>query len=262
LIYAGCDLGIVSAKAAVLDNGDILALEVLPYRNHPAQAAVEVLDLALTKAGLSGEDIDRCLSTGFGKKAVPHADGCIPEMLCLHRAVRELNTQIRTVIDVGGHTLTAFNIDRAGRISESAITDRCAAGTGKLIEVMAKALEMPVDELSRASMDSVNPIRITSQCVILAESDVISCVNDGSDVLDIFAGVASAVAAKVAGLVRRVSVDEEVAMVGGVAKNPIVVRDLENELRLKLADLGGVDPQVVAAFGAALLAREGESGLP
>ena len=214
---------------------------------------------ALTKAGLSEEQIDCCLSTGFGKEAVPYADGVIPDITCFHRAVRELNPKIRTVIDVGGHSFTAFNIDHAGRISPEAITDECAAGKGKFIEVMAKALEMPVDELSRASLSSDNPIRVTSQCVIFAESDVISHVNDGYDVFDIFAGIAFSVAAKIAGLVRGVNVDAEVALVGGVAKNSIVVRDLEKELGLKLASLGGVDPQVIGAFGAALMAKERET---
>ena len=262
LVHIGCDLGIASAKMAVVRNGEILALAVLPYSNHPAQAALAVLDLALARAGASRSDVDRCLSTGFGRKAVPYSDASLPEMLCLHRAVKELNPAVRTVIDAGGHSLTAFNIDGNGRIAESAITDKCAAGTGKFIEVMAKALEMPVEDLSRAALSSTKPVRITNQCVILAESDVISYVNDGSDVLDIFAGVASAVAAKITGLVRRVNVDEQVAMVGGVAKNPIVIRDVEKELRLKIADLGGMDSQVVGAFGAALLARDGDPGLP
>lgn len=255
MIYAGCDLGIVSAKAAVIQNSDILAFEILPYKNHPREAAVEVMDKALAEVGLSREQIDRCLATGFGKKAVPYADGVIPDMICLHRAVRELNPKIRTVIDVGGHSFAAFNIDDNGRISASAITDKCAAGTGKFIEVMAKALEMPVEELSRASLGSKNPVPITSQCVIFAESEVISHINDGYDRFDIFAGTASAVAAKIVGLVKRIDVNEEVAMVGGVAKNSIVVRDLEKKLGLKFASLGA-DPQVLGALGAALIAKD------
>ncbi|MCK4964225.1 MAG: 2-hydroxyglutaryl-CoA dehydratase [Dehalococcoidia bacterium] len=259
MIYAGCDLGILTAKVAIIENNDILAYGILPYRNHPKRAAVEVMDRALADAGLSQEQIDCCLSTGFGKKAVPYADGVVPDMVCLHRAVRELNPETRTVIDVGGHSFTAFNIDDNGKISESAITDKCAAGTGKFIEVMAKALEMPVEGLSQASLGSNNPIPMTNQCVILAESEVISHINVGYDRFDIFAGVAAAVAAKIVGLVKRISVDEEVAMVGGVANNGIVVRDFERKLGLKLADLGGVDPQILGAFGAALTAKEGRS---
>lgn len=256
LIYAGCDLGIVSAKVAIIENNDILAYGILPYRNHPREAAVEVMDKALADAGLSQDQIDCCLSTGFGKKAVQYADGVVPDMVCLHRAVRELNPTVRTVIDVGGHSFTAFNIDDNGKVSASAITDKCAAGTGRFIEIMAKALEMPVEGLSRASLGSDNPILVTNQCVILAESEVISHINAGYDRFDIFAGIAAAVAAKIVGLVKRIDVDEEVAMVGGVAKNGIVVRAFEKKLWLRLANLGGVDPQVVGAFGAALVAKD------
>ncbi|MEE8372139.1 MAG: acyl-CoA dehydratase activase [Dehalococcoidia bacterium] len=261
MIYAGCDLGILSAKAAVIRNGDVLAFEILPYRNLPRQAAVEVMDKALAAAGVTREDVEYCLATGFGKKAVAHADGAVPHIMCLQRAVLGLNPGVRTVIDVGGHSFTAFNIGDNGKITESSITDMCAAGTGKYLEVMASALEMPVEELSQASLKSKNPLPVTSQCVILAESDLITYVNDGHDELDIFAGIASSVAAKIVGLVKRISVNEEIAMTGGVAKNGIVARELERGLGLKLANLGGVDPQVLGAYGAALLAREGEPGL-
>ncbi|UCC60333.1 MAG: 2-hydroxyglutaryl-CoA dehydratase [Dehalococcoidia bacterium] len=256
MIFAGCDLGILSAKVAVIRGSDILASEILPYKNHPQQAAVEVMDRALAKADISREQIDYCLSTGFGMRAVTYADNIVPPTLCLHRAIRELNPRVRTVIDVGGHSFTAFNIDDNGKVSESAITDKCAAGTGRFIEVMAEALEMSVEELSRVSLTSNSPLRVTGQCVILAESDVISHVHDGNDPVDIFAGIASAVAAKIAGLARRISVNEEVAMTGGVAKNCIVVRDFEKEIGVKLADLDGIDPQLVGAYGAALMARE------
>ena len=259
MIYAGCDLGILSAKAAIIENNKTLAYEILPYRNHPKQAAVEAMDKALAYIGLSQERIDCCLSTGFGKKTVPYADGVVPDMVCLHKAVRELNPMVRTVIDVGGHSFTAFNIDDNGKVSASAITDKCAAGTGKFIEVMAKALEMPVEGLNQASLGSNNPVLITNQCVILAESEVISHINAGYDRFDIFAGIADAVAAKIVGLVRRISVDEEVAMVGGVAKNGIVVRAFERKLGLKLTNLGGIDPQVIGALGAALMAKERRS---
>ena len=255
-IFAGCDLGILSAKVAIIKGSDILAFEILPYKNHPKQAAIEVMDRTLAKAGLSAEQIDYCLSTGFGKRAVPYADGIMPATLCLHRAIRELNPKVRTVVDVGGHSFTAFNIDNNGKVSESAITDKCAAGTGRFIEVMAEALEMSVEELSRVSLASNNPLRVTNQCVIFAESDVISHVHDGNDPVDIFAGIASAVAAKIAGLVRRISVNEEVAMTGGVAKNCIVVRDFEKELGVKLANLAGIDPQLIGAYGSALMAEE------
>jgi len=260
LIVAGCDLGIVSAKAAVIQNGQMLAFEILPYKGHPKQAAIEAMDRAFAKAGLSAEKIEYCVATGFGRNAVPCADEVVGDLVCLHRAIREVNTAVRTVIDVGGHSFRAFNIDDNGRVSETAVTDKCAAGTGRFIEIMANALEIPVEELGRVSSGSESPAPITNQCVVLAESEVISLINDGYDRFDIFAGVAASVAARITGLVRRIDVNEEVAFVGGVAKNALVVNELERRLRVKFASLSGLDPQMVGAFGAALLARDGRRG--
>ena len=243
MIYAGCDLGIVAAKAVILQDGRLLAAEVLPYKSHPRAAAVEVMEKAVIGAGLSAG------------KVVPGADEVVHHIMCLHRAVRELNPRVRTVVDVGGHTLTAFNIHDSGGLGASAITDMCAAGTGRFIESMARVLEMSVDDFCGAASQSANPARITSQCVVLAESDVISHINDGAEPHDIIAGIAASVAHKIAGVVRRVDVNEEVALVGGVARNAAVVRDLERDLGLGFAELDGVAPQLVGAFGAAMLAR-------
>jgi predicted CoA-substrate-specific enzyme activase len=253
LIYAGCDLGILSAKAAVIRDGEVLAFEILPYRNLPRQAAVEVMDRAFAAAGVTREQVEYCLATGFGKNAVACADGIVAHIMCLQRAILKLNPKVRTVIDVGGHSFTAFNMYPDGRIAETSITDMCAAGTGKYLEVMADALETPLEELSRSSLSSTNPLPITHQCVVLAESDLITYVNDGHDPLDIFAGIGSSVAARIAGMVKRIAI--------GVARHPIVARELEKELGLKLAGLGGVDPRLLGAYGAAILASEGEPSL-
>jgi len=256
VIYAGCDLGIIAAKVAIIQNGDILAFEVLPYECHPKQAAEEVMDKALAKAGLRREQISCCLSTGFGKDAVSYAKGNVAPMVCVHRAIKKLNPKIRTVMDVGGHTFRAFNTtEDSSRIVEIAVTDQCAAGTGKFIDVMADVLEKPVEELSQAALSSNNPISVSNTCVIFAESEVISAIHSGHNALDIFAGIASGVAAKIMGHLTRIAVIKEVAIVGGVAKNAVVVRELENKLGLKFANLE-VDPQVVGALGAALIAKD------
>jgi (R)-2-hydroxyacyl-CoA dehydratese activating ATPase len=259
LIYAGCDLGTISAKAVIIENGNILAAEILPYKNLPKQAAIQVMEMAKNKAGLTKENISYCLSTGFGKKAVPFTDKDLPESVCLSRAARKLNPEIRTVIDAGGSSIKAFNLDNTGRVTASAANEKCAAGTGKFLEVMAQALEMPIEELSVAALESKNPLPISSQCGVFAESEVITHVNDGHDRLDIFAGISLSVAAKVAAVVRRVSLDQPMAIIGGLAKNPIVVRDIEKELGLSFIEIS-MDPRAVAAYGAALVAEERKAG--
>jgi (R)-2-hydroxyacyl-CoA dehydratese activating ATPase len=255
LIYAGCDLGTISAKAVIIENGTILAAEILPYTNLPKQAAIEVLEKAVQKSGLTRDRIASCWSTGFGKKAVSFADKDVPELVCLSRASRKLDQEIRTVIDAGGSSIKAFNLDNAGKVTTSAANEKCAAGTGKFLEVMAQALEMSIEELSVAALESIHLLPITSQCGVFAESEVITHVNEGHDRLDIFAGISLSVAAKVAAVARRIGLDQPVALVGGLAKSPIVVRDLEKELGLSFVQLT-LDPRVVAAYGAALAAEE------
>ncbi|MBL7174331.1 MAG: hypothetical protein ISS66_00775 [Desulfobacteraceae bacterium] len=255
MIYAGCDLGTVTAKVVIIENDDIVASETVAYKNLPKQAAVEVFEKTLSKAGLQSNQIEYCVATGFGKKAVPYADADSPEIVCLSRTFRLLNKDVRTVIDAGGQSMRAINISNKGRVIDSTANEKCAAGTGKFIEVMARALELPLDEVSRLSFESDDPVSITSQCGVFAESEVITYVNEGKERADIVAGIARSVAGKVTSLVRRISVDEKVAMVGGVAFNRGVVQYVEEELGLKLAELEA-DPQIFGAFGAALMAKE------
>lgn len=258
-MYAGCDLGSVTARVVIIEDGDIVSSETMPYKKLPVQAAVEAFEKALSKAGLTQDRIDYCVATGFGKKAVPYANADSAEVVCLNRAFRVLNTGVRTVIDAGGQSMRAINFSQKRKVLDSTVNEKCAAGTGRFIEVMAKALELPLDQVSRLSLESRDPVPITSQCGVFAESEVITYVNGGKDRADIIAGIARSVAAKVSSLVRRISLEEEVAMVGGVARNAGVRKYVEEELGVKLASLEA-DPQVYGALGAALVAREKHGG--
>jgi predicted CoA-substrate-specific enzyme activase len=258
-MYAGCDLGAVTARVVIIEDDAIVASETMPYKKLPVQAAVEALERALSKANLSRDRIDRCVATGFGKKAVPYADADSAEIVCLNRAFRLLNTRVRTVIDAGGQSMRAINFSQNGKVLDSTVNEKCAAGTGRFIEVMAKALELRLEEVSALALEARNPVAITSQCGVFAESEVITYVNAGRDRADIVAGIARSVAAKMASLVRRISLEEEVAMVGGVALNAGVRKYVEEELGVKLAHLEA-DPRVYGALGAALVAREKHRG--
>jgi predicted CoA-substrate-specific enzyme activase len=254
-MYAGCDLGAVTARVVVIEDDAIVSSETMPYKKLPVQAAVEALERALSKAGLSKGQIDYCVATGFGKKAVPYADADSAEIVCLNRAFRLLNTNVRTVIDAGGQSMRAINFSPNGKVIDSTINEKCAAGTGRFIEVITKALELPLEEVSALCFESKDPVAITSQCGVFAESEVITYVNEGRDRADIVAGIARSVAAKVSSLVRRISLEPEVAMVGGVALNAGVKEYVEEELGVKLVDLEA-DPQLYGALGAARVARE------
>jgi predicted CoA-substrate-specific enzyme activase len=258
-MYAGCDLGAVTARVVIIEDDAIVASETMPYKKLPVQAAVEALENALSQADLSRDRIEYCVATGCGKKAVPYANADSAEVVCLNRAFRKLNTSVRTVIDAGGQSMRAINFSQNGKVLDSTVNEKCAAGTGRFIEVMAKALELQLEEVSALALEARNPVAITSQCGVFAESEVITYVNAGRDRADIVAGIARSVAAKMASLVRRISLEEEVAMVGGVALNAGVRKYVEEELGVKLAHLEA-DPRVYGALGAALVAREKHRG--
>jgi predicted CoA-substrate-specific enzyme activase len=251
----GCDLGTVAAKVVIHDGDQIVASRVLPYRNLPRQAASEVTEKALSEAGLKTEDIRYCVATGFGKKAVSCADTNTPEMVCVSRALRALDPDIRTVIDAGGHSVRAISISDSGKILDSAVNEKCASGTGKFIQVMAGALELPLSRFGELASQATDPVSITSQCGVFAESEVITHVNDGREASDIAAGIARSVASRIASLARRMELRQKLVMVGGVALNRGVTRYIQEELQVKLSRLE-VDPQIVGALGAALLAGE------
>jgi len=254
-MYAGCDLGSVTARVVIIEDDAIVSSETMPYKKLPVQAAVEAFEKALSSASLSQDRIDYCVATGFGKKAVPFANADSAEVVCLNRAFRLLRADVRTVIDVGGQSMRAINLSAKGKVLDSTVNEKCAAGTGRFIEVMAKALELPIEQVSALAFESKDPVSITSQCGVFAESEVITYVNGGRDRADIVAGIARSVAAKVSSLVRRISLEEKVAMVGGVALNAGVREYVEEDLGVKLTELEA-DPQVYGALGAALVAKE------
>ncbi len=257
MLYAGCDLGVATAKVAIIDQGGLLAFEILPYAGFPQEAAAAVIGRALARLGVPRSRLERLLSTGFGSKAVPGADGAVPDTACLHRAVRRLDPGVRTVLNVGGHSLSVFHIRDDGGLGETAVTDMCTAGMGLMLETVSAALDLPVDGGDAGEQPPGKVPFIDNQCPIFAESEAISLVNEGFDRRDVQAGVRAAVAGKIAGLARRLGVRPEVAMVGGVARNRAVAGRLERNLQVGFSGLGGMDPQIVAAYGAALLAQEG-----
>ena len=255
MVLAGCDLGISSAKVIVVENQRVIATEINEYKCLPQPAADEAFHRAIDKAGFKPDSVEYCVATGFGKEAVPCANESAPETACLSRAVQELDIGIRTVIDAGAGSFTAYALNDAGVIVDATLHDRCAAGTGLYIDLMCRALRMPCKELVTGAMGSQKPVRISSQCAILAESDVISALNEGENQYDIFAGVVDSVARKISALARQVRVVEKVLLIGGISHLTMVTRELERRLGVPLVN-PGVDTQAFAAYGAALIAGD------
>ena len=253
-LYAGCDLGIISAKAAIIENGHILALEVLPYVNHPRDAAEDVMERALAKAGLTREQVGYCMATGFGKKAVRYADAVIQSALCLIRGVRELNPRVRTITDVGGHSFTAFNIGADGLITAEAITDICAAGTGRFLEVMADTLGVAIDDFGELALGAEREIPLNSQCTVFAESEVVSLIARDEAPATIARSLHLSVSNRIVGMAQRVGVGRGVVFIGGVARNRCIQKLLGERLGVPVTVPD--NPQIIAALGAAIRLKE------
>lgn len=255
MIVAGCDVGTLTAKAVILNDESMISFNVITVKADPEKSAADVMGRALSKAGLSLKDIDCCVGIGQGRKKIPFADLDASEIVCLGKGAHWLVPSARTVIDVGCQTSKALSIDENGRVMDFSTNDRCAAGTGRFLEVMADALELKLEELGLLALRSKNPANISSQCSVFAESEVVSLLNEGKDLVDIVAGIHESIAGRLSSQVMRVGIKEDAVVTGGCAKNDGLVKALEERLGLKMRALG-VDPQIVGAIGAALFAKE------
>jgi len=255
MIVVGCDLGTLVAKVVVMRDGSIVSSGAGEIKAVPEQVVSDVLEKALSRAGLSLGDIDYSVSTGWGRKRVPFARMEIGEMPCLAKGAQWLIPSVRTVIDVGGQSVRALSVNEAGKVVDYNTNDKCAAGTGRFFELIAEALELRLEELAPLASQSEDPAKISSQCCVFAESEVITLVNEGRELVDIVAGAHDSVVRRLAAIAGTIGITEDVVMTGGCAKNERLVKGLENHFKVEMKTLG-VNPQLVGAIGAALFAQE------
>jgi len=254
MITAGIDIGSITAKAAVLEEGRILGTRVIFTGYNARQAGKNVFDDLLMDLGMKASSIEKIVSTGYGRNSVKFADKAITEIICHGAGAYYLNPEVRSIIDVGGQDSKVLTIDSDGRVKDFAMNDKCAAGTGRFLEVMARALESDLDDFGVVSLESDNPSKISSICTVFAESEVVSLIAKGESRGDIIAGIHESVASRISSLARRVGVKEPVMMTGGVARNIGVVRALEKVLgvSIKVSEFA----QVNGAIGAAVMAAK------
>ncbi len=255
MFVAGCDVGSLSAKAVIMQDGDILASEVIFSRPEPGDSAREVMERTLAKAGLSLADIACCIGTGYGRNSIAFADGVESEITCHGKGAQWLMPEVRMVIDIGGQDSKAIRLDGTGRVVRFAYNDRCASGTGRFLEVMAGAMGIRLEDMGEISSRSQNPIAISNQCVVFAETEIISLINAGKELPDIVSGLHRALAHRVASLAHGVELDREITMTGGVAKNRGMFQALQEALGVHITPINS-DPQIIGALGAALLAHQ------
>ena len=251
----GIDSGSTSTNAVIMDQDrTIKAFSVVRTGAKSGESADRVLKDVLEKAGLSREDIAWIVSTGYGRVSIPFADENVTEISCHGKGAHYFNPKIRTILDIGGQDSKAIRLSEQGEVKDFVMNDKCAAGTGRFLEMIARTLEISLDELGAIALTSTENIEITSMCSVFAESEVISLIANNKEKNDIANGVCGAIANKAYGLLRRVGLEPDFMMTGGVAKNPGVVRAVEQKLGAKLYICE--EPEIVGATGAALYALE------
>lgn len=255
MIVAGCDVGSLTGKAVILKDGGILSYSIVPTTPKPERTAQNAMNEALKKGNLSLDNIEYIVGTGYGRVKIPFANSEISELTCHGKGSHSLFPSIRTIIDVGGQDCKVIKVNKNGKILDFAMNDKCAAGTGRFLEVMARTLELKLEELGPISLQSKNQAKITAQCSVFAETEVVSLMADGIEVADIVAGLHDAIASRIMSLVYRVGIEEDLTITGGVAKNVGVVAYIEKRIGIKAKNLP-IDPQIVGAYGGALIAKE------
>jgi predicted CoA-substrate-specific enzyme activase len=252
MIYAGIDIGSITAKAALIRENRVLGTHVILTGYNPKNAGINVYETLLEKVNISKTDVKAVISTGYGRSSVSFADKAMTEIICHGKGAYFLNPGISGVIDVGGQDSKAILLDTNGQVENFAMNDKCAAGTGRFLEVMANALEVKLDQLGDISFKADNPSKISSICTVFAESEVISMIAGQHKRENIIAGIHDSAAARVAILATKINLKKPVMMTGGVAKNKGMVAALEKRLGYNIV-VGGY-AQENGAIGAAVLA--------
>ena len=253
--FAGIDVGSLSADAVIIgEDRMIAAYAILPTGNNSRRAGTDAFVAALAQVGIEASQVSAVVSTGYSRDRVLQAGESKTEIACHAKGAHFLYPDVGTVIDIGGQDSKAIRIGPRGRVVNFAMNDKCAAGTGRFLEVMATALQVPLGEMAQLAAQSGEALTISSICTVFAESEVVSLISQGKTPADISQAVCRAIARRTAGLVTRVGVAGLVLMTGGVAKNRAVVARLSEQIGHPIHV--PEEPQIVGALGAALFASE------
>ena len=246
--FGGCDVGSTYTKAVILDeNGKMVADTTIKSKINSEASAVAAMAEVCEKAGLkSSKDLEYLIGTGYGRNKVPFADENISEISCHAMGVHVTDPSVKAIIDIGGQDVKGISVDTDGTVKNFAMNDKCAAGTGRFFEAMARSFEMSLPEFSKLALTAKNVIPITAQCTVFAESEVITLVGEGKPMDEIAAGFVMA---------KKAGATDSITLTGGCAKNDGLKQAIEHVLKLKVVNLK-TDPQLMGALGAAEYARQ------
>ena len=254
MYFAGVDIGSTMTKVVITDDDDGIRSHVIgPTGAEHRRLANKVIEEALEQAGLSFDEIDYIVATGYGRFNVPFADQQITELTCHARGITSYFPYARTAIDIGGQDAKGLKI-KDGKLVDFVMNDKCAAGTGRFLEVIADILTLNLEDLGDIALKSSKKIQISSICTIFAQQEVALHLTEGVSLEDVLAGLHDSIASRVANMVRRLGIEPEVVLTGGVAKNAGVVRAMRENLGCQI--FVPEEPLLSGAVGAAILARE------
>ncbi|MCB2218564.1 acyl-CoA dehydratase activase [Desulfofustis glycolicus] len=252
--FAGIDAGSRTTKVVLLNGDSSFVSAIRPTGLNVGETAEKVLAEALVAASAQTHDIQRIVGTGYGRVSLSCADTTVTELSCHALGANCISPDIRMVIDIGGQDSKVIHLDQDGNMVDFIMNDKCAAGTGKFLEMVARTLEMDMDNLSDIHFKGERPCQINSMCVVFVESEIISLIARGESAADIVSGVNHAFANRIGNMAKRLGLKQQCVLTGGVAKNRGLKDALTMYLRTSLTPLG-IDPQLNGALGAAVLAQ-------
>jgi benzoyl-CoA reductase subunit A len=262
IITAGVDVGSVGSKAAIMIDGDIYSWGVTRTGSNSPESASKALGMALEDTGLRTEDLKYIVGTGYGRVNVPMANKAITEIACHAKGANYIwGPSVRTVLDVGGQDIKAIRIDETGRVVSFLMNDKCAAGTGRGMEVFADLLQIPIEQIGEVSLKvAQEPEPVSCTCVAFAKTEAMGLLRKGWSKEKVLAAYTRAMAVRMANLINRVGLERELVITGGQSKNIGIVSRIEENLGVKTLPSpkwreNGLDPMVAGAIGAALLGR-------
>jgi benzoyl-CoA reductase subunit D len=254
MVVVGLDMGSKYIKAVALLDREMIGRCMLSTEFDRLAASRKAFEKLLKLSGISEDHVDTVIATGAGKKVVTFAQKSFTVVACVAKAAAHVFPQVRTIIDVGAEEARAVRLDENGKVLESAINEKCGAGAGAFVESMARAMEVDVEEFARLSLKATQSVPINAQCVIFAESEVVSLVHADTAREDIAKAVHDAMASRVGSMAQRVRIQKEVAMSGGVANNVGFLNSVKEFLKEEV--LVPENPEYMTALGAALLGFE------
>ncbi|MBI9077285.1 MAG: hypothetical protein JEZ02_17895 [Desulfatibacillum sp.] len=257
MISAGIDVGTRFVKACIVKDEALLGCAIEDVSRDIDRVIGRVYQKALDKAGISKRHVKRLVSTGYGAKLVKGKSFSMSCTHCVAKAAFVLDPEVRTVLDCGGLFITITSIDERGVFERTLSNDKCAAGSGKFLEMSAQAIEIPFSSISQYAERSKEPYLVSSNCAVFAESEVITQVNYGRENTDIIAGVLKSIAGRAATLFERIQAQDKVALAGGLATVTAFSSMFEQMTDRKTVSLP-IPPQNLGAFGAGLMAQQGK----